>query len=402
MTSSWNLFTIGELVVSERGLAMGPFGSNITTDNFVPIGVPVIRGKNLIDNQFRESGFVYLSPAKAEELKSARAIPGDLVFTHRGTLGQVALIPTNSKFPEYIISQSQIRARFDTSRVNARFIHYWFCSPVGQRALLQNVSQTGVPAIAQPTSSIRAINIALPSLPEQNRIANVVGSIDDLIDKNKQIISDITTLCAVIANQLNEGGELRTFGEVTDIFGGGTPSTKDPHFWKGQVPWATPTDLTALSTPYLFKTSRMITEKGLSACSSKLFPIGSILMTSRATIGVFAINQVPVAVNQGFIVVQARDKIDTWFLYHEMLRRVPEFIQRSNGSTFLELSRGVFKSLPIVWPSAENRKLMTERLSPLHDSIVSLQREIEQLSETRDELLPLLLSGAITVKEIAA
>ncbi len=105
---------------------MGPFGSNIKTDNFVPAGVPIIRGVNLNADRFLDDEFVYLTDEKADELKSANAFPNDLVFTHRGTLGQVGIIPQNAKFKRYVVSQSQMKLRCNPQKAEPMFVFYFF------------------------------------------------------------------------------------------------------------------------------------------------------------------------------------------------------------------------------------------------------------------------------------
>lgn len=96
MNSEWHEIKIEEIA---KSIAMGPFGSHIKTDNFVPEGVPVIRGGNLSDGGFQDEGFVFLTEAKADKLRTANAFANDLIFTHRGTLGQISIIPPNAKFP---------------------------------------------------------------------------------------------------------------------------------------------------------------------------------------------------------------------------------------------------------------------------------------------------------------
>ena len=145
-------------------IAMGPFGSDITTDNFVSEGVPVIRGNNLGVGRFHAEGFVFLSEEKADDLANANAFPGDLVFTHRGTLGQIGIIPSG-QFERYVVSQSQMKLTCDPEQADALFVYYYFKSPEGQHALLANTSQTGVPAISQPVTSLKGIRLRLPSLP---------------------------------------------------------------------------------------------------------------------------------------------------------------------------------------------------------------------------------------------
>ena len=141
---------------------MGPFGSKIKTDNFKPTGVPLVRGSNLKDG-FVDDSFAFISSEKADELRNANAFPGDIVITHRGTLGQVGLIPEASRFPRYVVSQSQMLLSVAPG-ATPRYLYDYLRSARGQHALLANTSQTGVPAIARPTASVRAIRFVLPRL----------------------------------------------------------------------------------------------------------------------------------------------------------------------------------------------------------------------------------------------
>ena len=156
----WKVASVGDLC---HRIAMGPFGSDIKTDNFIEFGVPVVRGLNLTKG-FVEEGFVYVSDHKADELRNANAFPGDIVITHRGTLGQVGLIPERSRFPRYVVSQSQMLLSVNRDVVTPRYVFDFLGSAAGQHALLANTSQTGVPAIARPTSSVRAIRLVVPPI----------------------------------------------------------------------------------------------------------------------------------------------------------------------------------------------------------------------------------------------
>jgi type I restriction enzyme, S subunit len=166
---------------------MGPFGSDIKTDNFVRAGVPVIRGMNLNLGRFNEEDFVFITEEKAASLRSANTFRDDIVFTHRGTLGQVGIIPQTSKHNRYVISQSQMKLTCDKSKVEPLFIFYFFRSPLGQHALLRNTSTTGVPAISQPVTSLKSIKLSLPPIKEQRVISSLLGKFDDKIDLNNQI-----------------------------------------------------------------------------------------------------------------------------------------------------------------------------------------------------------------------
>ena len=132
---------------AKRAIAMGPFGSNIKAENFVESGVPVIRGTNMNFAKFVDGEFVFLTEKKADELLGSNCHPDDLVFTHRGTIGQVALIPKN-KYPRYVISQSGMKLTVNQEVMDSEFLFYFFKSEYGQYQILKYEAQVGVPSIS--------------------------------------------------------------------------------------------------------------------------------------------------------------------------------------------------------------------------------------------------------------
>lgn len=252
---------------------------------------------------------------------------------------------------------------------------------------------------------IAKVPVTLPPLKEQERIAGVLGAFDDLIETNRGLVERLDRAASTRADHLSKdvGGNRRTFADVADIGGGGTPSTKADHYWGGDHPWATPKDITALPSRFIFDTPRKLTDAGLAKCSSPLWPVGSILMTSRATVGEFALAQVPIAVNQGFIVVKGESPADTTWLYFEMRRRTSEFKTiAAKGSTFPEISRREFKSLAVHWPQLEAREQLHREIAPLLAGGAELEREVASLTAQRDVLLPLLMSGKVRVRDVEA
>jgi type I restriction enzyme S subunit len=199
--TEWDRVSLEDVAANKRAaFAMGPFGSSITSDNFVESGIPVIRGGNLSSNRLEESGYVYLTPDKADELINSQAVPGDIVITHRGTLGQVVMIPRSPNFPRYIVSQSQMKVTLDENRANPEFVTYFFQSALGQHELLKYASQVGVPSIAQPLSSLRKMQIPLPPMIEQRAIAGVLGALDDKIESNRRAAATAESILVQIAN----------------------------------------------------------------------------------------------------------------------------------------------------------------------------------------------------------
>lgn len=439
MTVTWDEISIDEIKSPARySLAMGPFGSNIKTDNFVPEGVPVIRGGNLSGDRFKDFDFVFLTEEKADELKSANAFSGDLVFTHRGTLGQVGIIPKNAKYPRYVVSQSQMKLSCDTAKVDPLFVYYFFRSTKGQHELLSSTSTTGVPAISSPLSTLRNIRIPYPPLPIQHRIANILGSLDDKIELNRQMNKTLEAMARALfqswfvdfdpvrvkaegrqpegmdaataalfpsgfeevnGQEVPAGWDASTIGESVSVQGGSTPSTTNPEFWDdGTVNFATPKDLASLSSPILLSTEKKITSKGVEQISSRILPVGTVLFSSRAPIGYIALTTIPVAINQGFIAITCDKKIPNYFVINWLELNLQAIIDRANGTTFLEISKSNFKPMIVISPSEEVLKKFTQIVAPIYQKIISNEIESRKLIHFRDSLLPKLMSGELPVQ----
>ncbi len=167
-------------------IAMGPFGSNIRTDCFVSDGIPVFNGSNLTGYSTNDLGLRYVTEEKAKSLGNSLASRGDIIVTHRGTLGQIAYIPADSQYEHYIISQSQFRLKCDTTKVLPEYLVYYFHTPLGKWKLLSNKVQTGVPALSRPTSTFKKLRIELPNLEQQYRVLEVVRPLQDKITLNQR------------------------------------------------------------------------------------------------------------------------------------------------------------------------------------------------------------------------
>lgn len=382
--------------------ATGPFGSAVSAKNFQKSGIPMLRGGNLSDDigvRLNESEVVHVSENLANKYRRSIAVRGDLVFTCWGTIGQVGLIDRRSKHERYLVSNKQMKMSPDSARVLPLYLYYYLSQPQVVDLIRSRSIGSSVPGFN--LGQLKDLQVRLPSIRTQGGIAEILGALDDKIAANDHTRDLCLALADFEFSRTVKNVRLadKTFGDLADVAGGSTPKTSVEDFWNGDVPWATPTDLTGLSGPYLRRTSRMITNHGLISCSSSLYPKGSILMTSRATIGAFALAEVPTAVNQGFIVVNAKDPIHQLWLFHEMRSRVSEFVSHANGATFLELSRGKFKKFHVRMPSDDQLLSFSLSVRPLHELASQTMAETEVLARTRDALLPLLMSGKVRVRD---
>lgn len=183
-------------------VAMGPFGSNIKTDCFIEEGIPVLNGDNISGYLLSEKAFRYVDEEKAYELRNSIARSGDIVITHRGTLGQVALIPDKTKFSEYVISQSQFMFTCDQSKILPEYVLFYFHTDAGSRRLLANDNTTGVPSIAKPTSYIKALHIPIPPIDMQHQWAVLVRKSLATVASNNLEIEKLAELAQIVLSTL--------------------------------------------------------------------------------------------------------------------------------------------------------------------------------------------------------
>lgn len=269
--------------------------------------------------------------------------------------------------------------------------------------------------------AVRNYKFYLPPLPTQRKIAAILSAYDDLIENNLRRIRLLEEQAHLTYEEwfvrmkfpgheqtamnpetgLPEGWERKKIGEICNVSGGGTPSKAIPEYWKnGDLIWFSPTDLSKSGSLIQLDSSNKITRLGLQKSSAKLLQSDSFMMTSRATIGLFGIINIPFTTNQGFINITPILKTEKEFLLYNFKSRVDEFKGHATGATFPELSKGKFNTLEIIWPKNTTIQLFHDVISPLHESLFVLTTQNRLLKEARDLLLPRLMSGMIDPDEL--
>ena len=162
---------------------------------------PIIDGANLKGFKVTDNLTKFVTEEKARSLSRSIARRGDVIITISGTLGQIAYIPDDSMFEEYLCSQRQFRVSFDSSRVYVPYLVFYFHTNEGQGKILSFANQTGVPALSQPLKNFRKIRIQLPSYTEQRRIASVIEAINDKIECNQKVNDNLYAQAKAIFEQ---------------------------------------------------------------------------------------------------------------------------------------------------------------------------------------------------------
>lgn len=240
------------------------------------------------------------------------------------------------------------------------------------------------------------------SIAEQKSIASVLSSLDDKIDLLHRQNDTLENMAETLFRQWfveeeKEEWEEGTLDDILTVKGGTTPSTKEPAYWNGSIHWTSPRDITNLNGIYLFDTERKITELGLSKISSGLLPKGTLLMSSRAPVGVLAFCEIPVAINQGYIAILDNKGYSKEFIYLWLKANIDVVHSFSNGSTFMEISKSAFKTLQLQIPPKQVLTDFQLIVKPLFQKIKSNQTQIQTLTALRDTLLPKLMSGEVRV-----
>ena len=386
-------------------IAMGPFGSNIKVSCFVDSGVPVLNGSNLEGFSLSEKAFRFVTKEKADSLNKANAHRGDIVITHRGTLGQIAFIPQDSRYDRYVISQSQFRVRCN-DKVLPEYLVYYFHTPIGQHKLLSNASQVGVPALARPSSTFQQIEVVLPELNIQKRVVEIISTIQKKIANNQELNDNLEQQAQSYFQELfvdNADPEwaIGTISDLGTVVGGSTPSKAKPEYYtESGIAWITPKDLSINKSKFVSHGENDITELGLKNSSAAIMPEGTVLFSSRAPIGYIAIAAGEVTTNQGFKSVVPKPEIGTPFVYFFLKNTLPVIEGMASGSTFKEVSGSTMKNVPAVIPDAETLAKFSDFCAPIFAQQRILEEQNQSLATLRDNLLPKLMSGEIDVSAV--
>ncbi|UQK44166.1 restriction endonuclease subunit S [Faecalibacterium sp. I3-3-89] len=399
---SYETYRVADLIDE---IAMGPFGSNIKVSCFVDSGVPVLNGSNLEGFSLSEKAFRYVTEEKADSLNKANAHRGDIVITHRGTLGQIVFIPQDSRYDRYVISQSQFRVRCN-DKVLPEYLVYYFHTPIGQYKLLSNASQVGVPALARPSSTFQQIEVTLPELSIQKRVVEIITTIQRKIENNQELNDNLEQQAAtyfqeLFINNANPMWQISTISDLGTVVGGSTPSkTKPEYYTNNGIAWITPKDLSINKSKFISHGENDITELGLKNSSATVMPKGTVLFSSRAPIGYIAIASNEVTTNQGFKSVIPYSEIGTAFVYFFLKHSLPVIESAASGSTFKEISGSAMKNIPAIIPDRNTLDQFNSFCAPIFAQQKILEEQNHSLAMLRDSLLPKLMSGAIDIASI--
>lgn len=392
----------------------GPFGSDLTAKDYTGRGVPVIRGSNLsgVGHWMSESGFVYVSDAKADSLRRNLAFPGDLIFTQRGSLGQVARIRSDARAPRYLLSQSQMKLTVDLQKADPDFVCHYFRSAEGQRQILRATTATGVPHIN--LGSLKSFRLPLPPLEEQRRVAATLMAVDDAIAAGEEVIGQLDRVRRDLAENLLRRGR-RPAGGDTAAWGTGTLGEylREP-IRNGYSPVcpAEPTGRWTLSlsavTPEGFNSSgkKPAPLDDSQVDSAQLVP-GDVVVSrsnTRERVGLAGVYLgEPRACSYPDLLMRVRtsDAVLPHFLELQLLssggRRYFQGCARGTSGSMLKINRAILEAFPLVVPSLTEQQAIVDAVAAVTARLAAERAALEERRRLKAALADALLTGKIRV-----
>ena len=379
----------------------GPFGSQLHKEDYVETGTPIVTVEHLGNRVFTEQNLPRVSDSDKARLIKYTLSTGDIVFSRVGSVDRCSYV--DKSHDGWMFSGRCLRAR-PTELVDSLYLYYYFCLEETKQFVRNIAVGATMPSIN--TKLLGEVEIALPDLNNQKRIAAVLSSLDDKIENNQKLNDNLEQQAQSYFQELfvdNASPEWTT-GTISDlgtVVGGSTPSKAKPEYYtESGIAWITPKDLSNNKSKFVSHGENDITELGLRNSSASIMPEGTVLFSSRAPIGYIAIAAGEVTTNQGFKSVVPKPEIGTPFVYFFLKNTLPVIEGMASGSTFKEVSGSTMKNVPAVIPDAETLAKFSDFCAPIFAQQRILEEQNQSLATLRDNLLPKLMSGEIDVSAV--
>ena len=344
-----------------------------------------------------DDGTLNLSELKSVKVPDSERYmlrPNDIVFARTGgsTGRNYFYDGTDGAF---VYAGFLIKFSLDPKKVNPKFIKY-FCQSEQYKQWVRSFN-TGSTRGNINAQTFGNMEIALPGRKQQDHLVSVLESMGKKIKLNKKINDNLEQQAAALFSSLyNRSNTEVRYTDLIQILGGGTPKTGETAYWNGNIAFFTPKDV---GTPYTFITEKTITEEGLSHCNSRLYPVNTVFVTARGTVGKVGLSGVPMAMNQSCYALVGKETHQL-LVYFYTLKAVDRLKHKASGAVFDAITTRDFDSEQIMKLSDDDAKAFLCVAEPMFQEILNNSIENLRLSTLRDFLLPKLMSGEIDVSSV--
>ena len=370
----------------------GPFGSQLHKEDYVDIGTPIVTVEHLGNRVFTEQNLPKVSDEDKARLSKYVLKEGDIVFSRVGSVDRCSYV--DAAHDGWMFSGRCLRVRPNTE-VDPLYLYYFFCLE-DTKQFVRNIA-VGATMPSINTKLLGEVEVAYPSQTEQQKIVALLSALDDKIEINQKINDNLQQQAAALFANFYDQAETEVgFTEMIQILGGGTPKTGESSYWNGDIPFFTPKDV---GFPYTLTTEKTITEEGLAHSNSRLYPINTVFVTARGTVGKVGLPGVPMAMNQSCYALVGKDTHQL-LVYFYTLKAVDRLKHKASGAVFDAITTRDFEAENIMKLSDDDTKAFLDVAEPIYQAVLNNSIENLRLSELRDSLLPKLMNGEIDVTDI--
>ena len=365
-----------------------------STPKWTANGKIVIRNNNIKHGRIDFSSPSYTDDEHfAQRIKRAKPQPGDIIITREAPIGDVGMIPENT---ECCLGQRMVLLRANQSVCDNFYLLYSLQSLYVQHQISWSEG-TGTTVSNLRIPHLEQIQIPYLPLEQQAKISSVLRALEEKIENNRRLNDNLQQQATALFSSLYDRSNTEVrFTDLIQILGGGTPKTGESTYWNGNIAFFTPKDV---GTPYTLITEKTISEEGLSHCNSRLYPVNTVFVTARGTVGKVGISGVPMAMNQSCYALVGKETHQL-LVYFYTLKAVDRLKHKASGAVFDAITTRDFESEQIMKLSDDDAKAFLCIAEPMFQKVLNNCIENLRLSTLRDSLLPKLMSGEIDVSAI--
>ena len=352
-----------------------------------------LRALNLRQGELDLTDIKRIDKSVSELLPRSKLYSGDILLTYTGNgYGDCALISENDR---YHLAPNICKITPDIQKIDPYFLYSYIRSKAFYQQMSNHMVGSSQPTI--PMRAIRELKVPFPSLEKQKKIKVILSTLDGKIRINHAINDNLQQQAAALFSSLYDrtNTEVR-FTDLIQILGGGTPKTGENTYWNGNIAFFTPKDV---GTPYTLITEKTITEEGLSHCNSRLYPVNTVFVTARGTVGKVGMSGVPMAMNQSCYALVGKETHQL-LVYFYTLKAVDRLKHKASGAVFDAITTRDFESEQIMKLSDDDAKAFLCIAEPMFQKVLNNCIENLRLSTLRDSLLPKLMSGEVDVSAV--
>ena len=374
-------------------------------------GYPLIRTPNVGKGRLDFQG-VHRVSEDVYNARNERAIPsdGDIILAREAPVGNAAIIQPGQKV---CLGQRVVLIRANKSIVNPMFLVYYLLSDEIQHRLKN--SANGAVVAHLNMNEIRNLRVSIPDIYVQNRIADILSSLDDKIKMNRRINENLEEQAQALfkswfvdfepfkdqpfveseIGRIPKGWRVEKLGTLCNCLLGGTPSRNNPDYWNGDIAWINSGEVNMFR---ITKPSEYITEEGLKRSATKLLPKKTtVLAITGATLGQVSLLEIDSCANQSVIGVLENESYPYSFIYPLIKERIEELMSHMTGGAQQHINKNNVEGLDVIVPPQNIMEQYNKIAMPLYELIGKCCIENDRLAELRDTLLPKLMSGEINV-----